>query len=328
MDKPKVFATHIFMKDYLKKLSDSCSVTVYNGKDISRKELLEGVRGSKAIVCLLTEKIDSEVMEAAGPDLKVISNYAVGYDNIDIKEATSRGICVTNTPGVLTESVAEHVIALTMCLYRRIAEGDRLIRSGNFFGWEPDLLLGTSLKDKVLGVVGLGRIGRWTVRLAKAVGMRPIYFNRTRNLEFEEEMDCNYHSLEKLLSMSDVVSLSLSLNEETKGLIDYEMIKKMKQTSLLINTARGPIVNELDLIKALKEGKIAGAGIDVFEDEKAIPMEFKSMENVILTPHIASATVEARLAMATVLVDNLLDALDGRSPSCLINKEVFNYEQD
>ncbi len=326
MEKPKVFATHVFMKNYLKRLFDDYDVVIYPGKDISRKDLLDGVRGAKAIVCLLTEKIDAEVMEMAGENLKVISNYAVGYDNIDIGEATKRGICVTNTPGVLTESVAEHVVALTMCLYRRIGEGDRLIRSGKFVGWEPDLLLGAGLKDKVIGVVGLGRIGRWTARLAKAVGMRPIYFNRTRNMEFEEEMDCNYHSLDKLLEMSDVVSLSVSLNDETRNLIDYEALKKMKKTSLLINTARGQIVNQPDLIRALSERVIAGAGIDVFENEKDIPNELKRMENVVLTPHIASATVEARAAMATVLVDNLVDALEGRSPSCLINKEVYNND--
>lgn len=328
MDKPKVFATHVFMKDYLQKLSDSYNVVVYPGKDIPRNDLLSGVKGARAIVCLLTEKIDAEVMDAAGENLKVISNYAVGYDNIDIKEATRRGICVTNTPGVLTESVAEHVMALVMCLYRRVAEGDRLIRAGKFVGWEPDLLLGTSLKDKIIGIVGLGRIGRWTARIAKAMGMRPIYFNRTRNLEFEEELDCNYHSLDKLISMSDVVSVSLSLNEETRNLIDYEIIKKMKRTALLINTARGQIVNQVDMIRALKERLIAGAGIDVFENEQNIPAELKIMDNVVLTPHIASATVEARNAMATVLVDNLVDALEGRSPSCLINKEVFNYEQE
>ncbi len=150
-----MFATHVFMGDYLQKISDSYDVEVYSGKNITREELLKGVEGVSAIVCLLTEKIDAEVMDKAGSNLKVISNYAVGYDNIDVKEATKRGICVTNTPGVLTESVAEHVIALIMALYRRVAEGDRLIRNGAFKGWEPDLLLGTSLKDKVIGVIGL-----------------------------------------------------------------------------------------------------------------------------------------------------------------------------
>lgn len=326
MEKPKIFATHIFLKKYLDKLGDRYNVVVYPGKDIERADLKERVRGSVAIVSLLTEKIDAEIMEAAGFGLKVISNYAVGYDNVDIEEATKRGICVTNTPGVLTESVAEHVIALILCLYRRVAEGDRLIRAGKFKGWEPDLLLGTSLENKVIGVIGLGRIGRWTVRLAKSVGMKPIYYNRTRNMEFEEEMECSYHSLEKLLSMADVVSLSVPLTEETRGLINYEKMILMKRSSVLINTARGQIVDQDDLIKALKLGVIAGAGIDVFEDESKISKELMDMENVVLTPHVASATIEARKAMATVLVDNLVDAIEGRSPSCLINKEVFSYD--
>lgn len=326
MEKSKIFVTHVFLERYLQRLKEKYDLVVYQGKDIKREELLEGVKGSVAIVSLLTEKIDGEVMDAAGAGLKVISNYAVGYDNIDVLEATKRGICVTNTPGVLTESVAEHVIALVFALYRRVVEGDRLIRRGSFSGWEPDLLLGTSLKDKIIGVVGLGRIGRWTVRLAKAVGMRPIYYNRTRNLEFEEEMECNYHSLEKLLSMSDVVSLSVPLTEETRGLMNLERMKLMKKTALLINTARGQVVNQNDLIFALENNYIAGAGIDVFDNENDIPDSFKKMENVILTPHIASATVEARMAMATVLVDNLIDAIEGRSPSCLINKEVYSYE--
>ena len=319
MERPKIFATHIFLKDFLEKLSKDYEIVVYEGKDITRKELLSGVSGASAIVSLLTEKIDREVMDAAGNKLKVICNYAVGYDNIDIREATKRGVCVTNTPGVLTESVAEHVMALIMSLYRRVLEGDRLVRSGTFKGWEPDLLLGTSLKNKVIGVVGLGRIGRWTVRLAKAFGMHPIYFNRTRDFEFEAEMDCKFHSLDKLLEMSDVVSLSLPLTNETKGIFDYKCFKKMKKSAIFINTSRGKIVVEQDMVEALSSGLIAGAGIDVFDDETNIPDKLLKMENVVLTPHIASATDEARKAMATVLVDNLVDAIEGRSPSCLVN---------
>ncbi len=326
MEKPKVFVTHVFLNKYLKELDEKFEVIIYPGKNITRKELLEGVRGSVAIVSLLTEKIDEEVMNAAGKQLKVISNYAVGYDNIDVKAATKRGICITNTPGVLTESVAEQVIALTFALYRRIVEGDRLIRSHGYKGWEPDLLLGTSVKDKVMGVVGLGRIGRWTARLAKAVGMKVIYFNRTRDDEFEAENECIYHSLDKLLELSDVVSISLALNAETKHIIAKKEFAMMKKTALFVNTARGGVVNETDLIEALRNGTIAGAGLDVFENELNIPEELLKMKNVVLTPHTASATVEARLAMARVLVDNLRDALEGRQPSCLVNTEVVKYE--
>ncbi len=322
MEKPKVFVTHIFLKKYLRELDAKFNVVVYPGKNITRNELLSGVVGSVAIVSLLTETIDEEVMEAAGKQLKIISNYAVGYDNIDVKAATKRGICITNTPGVLTESVAEQVIALTLALYRRVVEGDRLIRSHSYKGWEPDLLLGTSVKDKVMGVIGLGRIGRWTARLAKSIGMKVIYFNRTRDDEFEAENECVYHSLEKLLELSDVVSVSLSLNAETKHIIAKKEFLIMKKTALFINTARGGIVKEDDLVEALKNKSIAGAGLDVFENELKIPEDLLKMNNVILTPHTASATVEARLAMARVLIDNLKDGLEGRQPSCLINTEV------
>lgn len=326
MVKPRVFVTHIFLKKYLNVLDEKFEVVVFPGKDITRSQLLEGVRGATGIVSLLTEKIDAEVMDAAGNQLKVISNFAVGYDNIEIEAATKRGICVTNTPGVLTESVAEHVIALIFSLFRRVVEGDRLIRAREYKGWEPDLLLGTSVKDKVLGVVGLGRIGRWTARLAKGIGMKVIYFNRSRDEEFEEENDCVFHSLEKLLELADVVSISVSLNEETKHMIGKKEISLMKKSALLINTARGGIVDEKDLIDCLKNGVIAGAGLDVFEDEKNIPEDLLRMGKVVLTPHIASGTVEARQAMARVLVDNLRDALEGRQPSCLINTAVKIYE--
>ena len=323
MEKPKVFVTHVFLGRYLKKLEDKYEVVVYPGRNISRAELLEGVKGAMAIVSLLTEKIDAEVMDSAGSQLKVISNYAVGYDNIDIVAANKRGVCITNTPGVLTETVAEEVIALTLALLRRISEGDRLIRSGGYKGWEPDLLLGTSVKDKVMGIVGLGRIGRWTARLSKALGMKVIYFNRHRDEEFEAETDSVHHSLDKLLELSDVVSISVALTEETKHMMGKKEFEMMKRSAIFINTARGGVVNENDLIEAIREKKIAGAGLDVFEDETKISEELKKMQNVVLTPHIASATVEARLAMARILIDNLTDALDGRQPMCLINSSVW-----
>mgnify|MGYP001581468319 FL=1 len=326
MEKPKVFVTHIFLKRYLKSLDEKFEVVVYPGKNITREELLEGVRGSTGIVSLLTEKIDAEVMDRAGKQLKVISNFAVGYDNIEVEAATKRGVCVTNTPGVLTESVAEQVLALIFALFRRVVEGDRMIRAHAYKGWEPDLLLGTSVKDKVLGIVGLGRIGKWTARLAKAVGMKVIYFNRTRDEEFEAENECVYHSLEKLLELSDVVSVSVALNSETKYMMAKKEFDQMKRTAIFINTARGGIVKESDLIVSLRMGKIAGAGLDVFEDESKIPEELVKMGNVVLTPHTASATVEARVAMARVLVDNLRDALEGRQPSCLVNSTVKSYE--
>lgn len=323
MERKKIFVTHVFLDKYLKELKEKYEVVVWPKKDINREDLLREVKGATGIISLLSERIDAPVMEAAGPSLKVISNYAVGFDNIDVAEATKRGICVTNTQGVLTESVAEEVIALTLALFRRVVEGDRFIRSGKYQGWEPDLLLGTGLKDKVLGIVGLGRIGRWTARMAGALGMKIIYFNRHRDEEFEEEYSVVYHTLDQLLEMSDVVSLSVPLTEETKQMIGERELKLMKPTALLINTARGAIVDEKALVTALKEKWIAGAGLDVFEDESRIPPELRELPNTVLTPHTASATVEARLAMARIVTDNMIDGLEGRQPSCLINVEVW-----
>lgn len=327
MEKQKIFVTHVFLDKYLKELKEKYEVVVCPHKDIDKKDLLKEVRGVTGIITTLTERIDEEVMDAAGPSLKVISNYAVGYDNIDILAASKRGICVTNTPGVLTESVAEEVIALIMALYRRIAEGDRFVRAGKYKGWEPDLLLGTGLKDKVLGIVGLGRIGRWTARMAGALGMKVIYFNRHRDEEFEEEYGVVYHSLDQLLDLSDVVSMSIPLTPDTKHMIGERELKLMKPTALLINTARGAVVDEKALITALKEKWIAGAGLDVFEDESCIPMELRELPNTVLTPHTASATVEARLAMARIVTDNMNDALEGRQPSCLINIDAWKEDE-
>lgn len=328
MEKAKIFVTHVYLGKFLDRLKDKYEVVVWKDKDISREDLLKGVKGVVGIISLLTEKIDAEVMDAAGPQLKAISNYAVGFDNIDVPAATKRGICVTNTPGVLTESVAEEVIAFALSLFRRIVEGDRFIRSGKFKGWEPDLLLGTGLKDKTMGIVGLGRIGRWTARMSRALGMKVIYFNRHRDEEFEEEYEVAYHTLDQLLEKADVVSLSVPLTEETRHLISERELKLMKPSAILVNTARGPIVDQEALIMALKERWIAGAGLDVFEDEYDVPEALRNLPNTVLTPHTASATVEARVAMARIVVDNMTDAIEDRQPSCLVNPDVWKQKTD
>ncbi len=319
----KIFVTHIFLDRYLKELKEKYDVVVWPKKDISREDLLRQVKGVSGIVSLLTEKIDGEVMDASGTELEVVSNYGVGFDNIDLQEATKRGICVTNTPGVLTESVAEEAIALMLAVLRRIVEGDRFVRTGKYKGWEPDLLLGTGLKDKELGIVGLGRIGRWTARMASALGMKIIYYNRHRDEEFEEEYGVTYHTLDQLLEQADVVSLSVPLTEETRHMIGERELKMMKPTAVLINTARGAVVHQEALIEALKEKWIAGAGLDVFEDESSIPESLRSLPNTVLTPHIASSTVEARLAMARIVVENMNAGLEGRQPTCLVNTDVW-----
>jgi glyoxylate reductase len=321
--KEKIFVTHQLPGKYLERLNDEYEVVVWSKRDISREDLLKSVEGVVGIVALLTEKIDGEVMDRAGKQLRVISNYAVGFDNIDLVEATKRGIVVTNTPGVLTESVAEMVIALSLALLRRVAEGDRFIRAGKYKGWEPDLVVGTGLRDKVMGIVGMGRIGRWTGRLAEGMGMKVIYYSHSRDEEYETEVGATYHSLEKLLTMADVVSLSVPLGDETRGMLGAVQFKLMKPTAILVNTSRGAVVKEKELIEALKEGEIAGAALDVFNDEENVPMELRRMENVVLTPHIASATIESRLAMARLVVESLTDGLAGRKPETIVNCEVW-----
>jgi glyoxylate reductase len=317
--KQRVFVTHKLPGKEIDKLKEDFEVDVWSDKDIGRKDLIDKVKGVDGIISLLTEKIDKEVMDAAGENLKVIANYAVGFDNVDCEEADKRKIVVTNTPGVLTESVAEHAIGLMFSVMKRITEGDKFIREGKFAGWEPDLLVGTGVRDKVLGVVGLGRIGRWTVKLANSLGMKVIYHSRTRDEEYEEMEGVVYHSLEQLLEMSDVVSLSVPLHDDTKGMIGKKELKLMKRSAVLINTARGGVVEEKDLIEALKGGVIAGAGLDVFWDESKIPVDLIKLQNVTLTPHIASATIEARLSMAKLAVDSVRSVLLGRMPEMVVN---------
>lgn len=319
----KIFVTHDLPGEYEEKLKKRFEVKVWGKRDISRRDLLREVGGVDGIVSLLTEKIDREVMEAAGENLRVVSNYAVGFDNVDVKTATERGIVVTNTPGVLTEAVAEHVIALMLAVARNIVRGDDFVREGKYRGWEPDLLVGQSMRGKTMGVVGLGSIGKWTARLAKGMGMEVIYNSRTRNEEFEMIEDARYVSLNQLLKEADVVSLNVPLTAETEGMIGKKELKLMKETSILVNTARGRVMVEKDLVEALKKGWIWGAGLDVFDDEEHVSEELRKLERVVLTPHIASATMEARLMMAKIVYKAIMDVFSGRKPEAMVNPEAW-----
>jgi len=275
------------------------------GPPLSKEQLIEAVRDADAIIPVIPDKIDRDVIEA-GKNLKIIAAYSVGYDHIDIDVAKEKGIYVSNTPGDLTESVAEHTIALMMSLGRKIVAADRYVREGDFKFWDPMIFLGPRFKGKTFGVVGFGRIGRYTADIArKGFDMRIVYFDRYQ----QPYSGAEFASLERLLEMSDVVSLNCSLNESTFHLIDELQLKQMKPTAYLINTARGPVINEKSLIRALKEGWIAGAALDVFEDEPNISQELKDLENVVLTPHIASATKEARIQMARMAADNVIEVL-------------------
>lgn len=293
-------------------------------RPLSPEELIEKAKGVDALISLLTDKIDGEVMDAIGPQLKIISNYAVGFDNINIKDASDRGIVVTNTPcEEVDEAVAEHTWALISALTRRIVEADEATRQGAYKGWEPDIFLGTSLIGKTLGIVGLGGIGSMVARRASGYKMNVIYNKRTRDTECEEKLGVKYCSLDELLEHSDVVTLHVPLTDETRHLINKDKLQKMKKGSYLINTARGPIVDEHDLVDSLRDGHLMGAALDVFDNEPNIDPELIGMPNVITTPHIASATHEAREAMASLAVSGIIDTFSSKEPANIVNKDVW-----
>lgn len=273
-----------------------------------------------AILSVLTDKITAEVMEAGQPTLAIIANYAVGFDNVDIESARAKKIVVTNTPGVLTNTVAEHTFALILSIAHRISEADRFSRADKYVAWGPQLLLGTDLSGKTLGIVGLGRIGsRVAHHAVKGFDMKVIYTDPKPNTDFEKEFSAKYiGKLAELLSQSDFVSIHVPLLPTTIHLINEDNLGSMKTSAYLINTSRGPIVDEKALARALREKWIRGAALDVFEFEPEITPELKELDNVILTPHIASATEETRNAMSEMAAKNIIEALEGRTPPNLV----------
>lgn len=300
----------------LEKLRAEHEVDAWTGPEsISREELLSRVAGADAIVSLLTERVDAELLDAAGRQLKVVSNVAVGYDNIDVPACTERGIIATNTPGVLTEATADIAFGLILMATRRLGEGERLIRAGQPWKWGMFFLLGSSLQGKTLGVVGMGGIGQATARRAKAFGMDIVYQSRSEiDPAIAAELGARRVDLDELLTVSDVISLHCPYGPNTHHLIGAEQLSAMKSSTYLVNTARGPIVDEAALAAALREGVIAGAGLDVFEDEPTVHPELLDLENVTLVPHLGSATVETRTAMAVLAADNTLAVLRGDQP--------------
>jgi glyoxylate reductase len=291
------------------KLEEHCDVDLYTGeKAISRDELLQRVAGKNAIVCLLTDTIDAAVLDAAGPQLKVVANVAVGYNNIDVAACQARGIAVTNTPDVLTNACADFTWGLILAVTRRLGEGERVVRAGAWGGWALDYMLGMELRGKQLGLVGVGRIGRAVAEKAPAFGMSVAYTaRRAADIPHAAQM-----SLDRLLATSDIVSLHCPMTPETKHLIDQKALTKMKRTAYLINTSRGPVVDEAALAWALKERLIAGAALDVYEKEPEIHAGLMALENVMLIPHLASATTETRTAMADLAASNAIAVLNGQ----------------
>ena len=291
-----------------------------------KEEILAGIKGADAMLATLTDKVDAEIMDAGlsassgGPTLKIIANMAVGFDNIDLEAAKKRNIIVTNTPGVLTDTVAEHTFALMLAISHRIVEADKFTRAGLYNAWGPMLLLGSDLFGKTLGVVGSGRIGsRMAYYAVKGFGMKVLYTDVKQDESFEREFDTNFfNNIDDLLPKCDYVSLHVPLLESTRHLINENRLKSMKKTAYLINTSRGPVIDEKALARALKEGWIRGAAIDVFENEPKVEPELLRQNNIILTPHIASATEETRNAMAELAAKNIIEALEGRKPPNLI----------
>lgn len=287
---------------------------------IERGELLARVKGADALLSLLTEKVDAELLDAAGPQLKVVSNVAVGYNNIDVKACTERGIKVTNTPGVLTEATADIAMALVLAATRRLAEGERVIRSQTPWQWGMFYMLGMGIQGRQLGIVGMGQIGIATAKRARAFGMTIAYTKRSPlDAATNAELEATHMDLDQLLATSDVVSLHCPYSPETHHLINAERLSKMKKNAYLVNTARGPVVDEAALVDALKGGVIAGAGLDVFEHEPKVHEGLLGLDNAVLIPHLGSATVETRTAMANLAATNALAFLAGNAPPNPVN---------
>jgi glyoxylate reductase len=324
-DNVKIFVTQSIPQAGLDVLHRAYPEYQINSEErvLARRELLEKVEGAAALLTLLTDRIDAEILDAAGPQLRIVANMAVGYDNIDLKAATLRGIMVANTPGVLTEATADHAWALLFAIARRIPESERYLRAGKFKSWGPLLFLGGDVTGRTLGIVGAGRIGYAMAMKSRGFNMKVLYASRSSNTKLESEIGARRASLEELLRQSDFVSLHAPLLPETTHLIDADALHLMKRTAYLINTGRGPLVDEAALADALKEGEIAGAALDVFEKEPEVHPELLKLENVVLTPHIASATIDSRSRMAKIAAENLIEGLAGRKPPNLLNPEVF-----
>ncbi|MGB9720900.1 MAG: 2-hydroxyacid dehydrogenase [bacterium] len=291
---------------------------------IKKTELIRAVKDKMGLISLLTDNIDKEIIESA-PLLRIIANYAAGYNNIDIAEATKRGIMVTNTPDVLTETTAELTFGMIIAVARRIAEAERFLRKGKFKGWAPMLFLGNDVHHKTIGIIGMGRIGRAVASRARGFGMQIFYYDRIRlSMKQEKILSLHYKPIDYILKNADFITIHTPLTKETYHLFSQREFNLMKKTAFIINTARGPIIDEKALIKALKNKKIAGCALDVFENEPKVSEELLKMDNALLLPHIGSATLETRTNMALVCAQNLITALiKNKIPPNLVNPEVI-----
>ena len=325
-DRPRVLVTRALPDGVAGALAERFAVDVYEGpRAMPRDEFLRRSGGAEGILALLTERIDDELLDAAGPQLVIVANYAVGFDNVDVPACTGRGVMVSNTPDVLTETTADMAWALMLAAARRVGEGERLLRSGDAWIWDPRMMLGVDVHGKTLGLVGFGRIGRAMAPRAAGFGMRVLYHSAHRApADVETGLGVEWRAeLGDLLAEADFVSLHVSLNDSTRHLIDAARLATMKPTAVLVNTTRGPVVDEAALAACLASGGIFAAGLDVFEREPEVHPTLRSLDNCVIVPHLGSATVDTRLAMGMVAAENVIAALSGRRPPTLVNEQVW-----
>jgi glyoxylate reductase len=324
-DRPNVLVTRPIMDAPLARLRERCEVTVHENEfGIPRDELLQVVAGRDAIVTMLTEQVDAEFLAAAGPDLKIVANHAVGFDNVDVVACTAAGVLATNTPEVLTETTADTAFALLMAAARRVGEGERFLRSGSPWIWGPLMMLGQDVHHKTIGIVGFGRIGQAVARRAKGFGMRVVYSDAVQlPAEVEAETGAERLELDDLLAQADFVSIHTNLTPETRHLFGAEAFRSMKPTAVVVNTSRGPVIDESALADALESGEIFAAGLDVFEREPEVEARLLKLDKAVVIPHLGSATVDTRNAMGDVVVDNVFAAFDGDRPPTLLNPDAF-----
>ena len=324
--RPRVFVARRVPDAGLAQIVEACDADVWEDElPPPRDELLRRVAGCDGVLTLLTDRVDDELLDAAGPSLRVVSNYAVGFDNVDVPACTRRGIPVGNTPGALTETTADLAWALMMAAARRVAEGDRYVRAGRWRTWGPQLLLGGDVHGATLGIVGFGRIGQAVARRAAGFGMTVLYWSRTRaEPGIEQESGATFVEFDELLERSDFVTLHVALNDETRHLIDSRALVRMKPSAVLVNTARGPVVDQAALAEALRDGTIAAAGLDVTDPEPMAPDDpLLQLDNCLVVPHIASASHATRGKMAEMAAANLLAGLRGERLPNPVNPEVY-----
>jgi len=314
-----VYITRMLPQVVIDALAEHCDVDINReNRVLTRDELLQKVRGRNAVLTQVTDIIDDAVLDAAGPTCKIFANYAVGYNNFDLEAASRRKIMVTNTPDVVTDATTEMAWALLFAVARRMVAADKFLRAGNFKGLDPMLMLGMGISGKTLGVIGAGRIGRNFAKKAQAFSMNVIYHDVEPNVIFEAETGADYVAMETLLEKSDFISLHVPLLPATRHLIGARELKLMKKTAILINTSRGPVVNERELVAGLKAGDIWGAGLDVYENEPDVAPGLKELDNVVLMPHLGTATIETRVNMGGIAVANILAAMRGEVPPNLV----------